>query len=241
MRSLLLGLILCISAFGGTWSTKDSAYLSGTGCNASSGTTCNLTISSTTAGWSAVVTIWTQTSGSLAGGAVTDNASGGSSTWVDAANVDNGSSGSVHMWYCLSLRAGATQVSVAVSNNSARAISYYAAGHSTATGAFDTSATTSLTGSATTHAGPTLTLTGSNDFIVHATQGLTQGASSIDSSYQVDASTSTTKRMAWLINTGSGTGPTWTYAGATTAVLAAVAIKEGAAASAVRHKVIVGD
>lgn len=122
---------------------------------------------------------------------------------------------------------GSLSLTFSASNNYRyEAIEYSFTGSSIS---FDTSNTSIHTGASTSQACPNLTLTGTNDVvlcgvIVTGTNTIT----SISGSYTIEVSGTASSQggaAADLLNTASGTGPTWTT-GSTTSITMMIAFKE---------------
>jgi len=218
VRKLLLvaSLLLCASRAGAT--ITGLTPVSSPGCNNSTNS-CSITIPSSGAGDAAI--IWWR-----GGGGNNITAVSGGGTWTIAANcASNFASRAVNCAYILSMAGGTTTVSVTFPTiNTVSGFVYQEFSYTGSSMAVDVVGTNvSNSTSATTQTGLALTLGGSNDVIVQAiVPGL--GATSI-TTYGSFA-TSSDIASASLVNTTSGTAPTWTLSGSSTATTGAIALKE---------------
>ena len=190
-----------------------------------SGTTCAVTLSSTTAGQLAVVTL----TGAPGATPTISGVSAGLGTFVHCSNCSaNDGFESVDMGYVASIASGQTSVTVTLSVNPGNAynVAIFVYSYTYSSISLDTSGSGTDT-TCTSCAGIGLTLTGSNDVIVQCT-GTGSTTVSISSPY-TDFAPNNVNFTAGAINTASGTAPTWTLQSGVTAN-AAMAFKQTPAA-----------
>jgi hypothetical protein len=233
MRKLLpILVLLSVSCFGGTWALVQKPC--NTACPAS-GTTCAVTVTSTGTG---NILISTSIKDSASNTTTISSVSGGG-TWTHptGANGVDASAGSSDSAYNLSSTSGATSITLTMSAASATIWTACVREYSLtgATAAFDTTANRDQSTAATSFAGATLTLTGTNDLIVQ--YGTDTGACSAISGtgYGNFGQTGNTAPngncIGDALNVSVGTANTWTT-GSGRAALGAIAIKESGAAAA---------
>jgi hypothetical protein len=193
-----------------------------------SSASCSMSVTSTGAGHLLVLMFFSSSTHNIKQTGMT-----GGGTWVhpgvDAAGAcqQAGSGLTVDCAYVLSSTAGATTVSWNADSTIFHDIAvFYEFSFTGSSVAFDTSNTASLTGFSTNPTAPALTLTGSNDVILEGLQGSNNAMSTIDSGFSgVYDNTDAIIGAAYLVNTASGTPPTWGN-GNNQYVLNAVAFKE---------------
>lgn len=209
---------------------------------------CSLTVPSTTAGDLAVV-IYFDSAGSAR---TISSVSDGTSTYTVPSGCNLFSNGNLNCAYSLSLAGGKTSVTLTMNaagtDGNFEFIEYSYTGSSVS---FDVAGTVAdgSEPTGTSQPGVTLTLSGTNDVIVQSFNGnnFSKVVSAISGSYTTPADfVSGPANMmnfygvAGWINTTSGTAPNWTTTGSTTqGFVMAVAFKEAAASSVVRHRAIV--
>lgn len=133
---------------------------------AGAGTTVVITVSATAIGSCLVVGITNGQSATVS--TITDNASGGSNTYVQATNALGTNAGKrADTWYCLSAtNGGATTITITVSaSGSERQATFWEVSGFT-TAAFDIANNAGGTGSGTTDNGASVTTTGTTGFVV---------------------------------------------------------------------------
>lgn len=99
---------------------------------------------------------------------ITDNTSGGSNTYVNA-NIKSTvttPSGNVEVWYSTNVAAGATTVTINTTNTGPQVWIYELSGVVTGQNPFDVTGVTNNGASTTTPAGPSLTTTNTNDYLI---------------------------------------------------------------------------
>lgn len=187
--------------------------------NSCSGTTCTITVTSTGAGHSAVIGIMASVSTTIS------SATGCSTAWTVQANTAAGNSttGFTSMAYCLSLTGGSTTIVLTNSNNSWNGPGIFWETSSTTTASFDVS-NSNLQSCTTSCTGTALTLAGANDAIF--TIASCGGTCSAVTTYTADLSFPSGDGVAHLLNTVSGSAPTWTQTSSTALTSAAIALKD---------------
>ena len=230
MARLILALLLCAPA----WATftidagspvNDTAGVAG--CNNSSGTSCAVTVTSTSTGHLMIFEWWGLTTPPSA-------VSGGCGAWVNPAgsNVNNGTIG-MSTWYCLSSTSGVTTITATVTSNSSRGAAFYSFAF-TATSVFFDGASNAVNGSLSSVPGLGFSLSGGNDLLMQFIS-ISGGVvtSSINESYV--ALTGGSHGPAYLRNTILATAPTWTIGSAATSITSGLAIAEAHAKGTGHH------
>lgn len=195
--------------------------------NAISGATWNFTVSSTTAGDLGTVEIGCQSLGTqYTGITVTDNATGGSSTWTQRlVNLTGAGGRSIYVAHCLSLKAGATSVTATLTGGASGASGISAYQRFTGSGTWSTDQSGSTSSTA---AGATATITasavnvGTTDAVIaigvlgngDPTEGLSDpptGSTWFSGAVSQNDSTSTSAEICYRVNTSAVTdSATWT-------------------------------
>lgn len=235
MRKLLL-LAVLLTARAPAWAGWSLvANNTNTGCAATS-TTCAITVSATTAGDIAIVTMRIGNINDVIS-SVTD---GGSSYGLCPSQQCHGSQSSlakgIDMAYSLSLTAGRTTVTVTRSSatNSGtwtcRVLQYRT---NSGPAYYDKGGTSSAGSPTTAPAGVTLAITSTHDVIVQEIVGNAPNA--ISGSYTDPATFSGNDGWGGWVNANSGAPPTWTQSNGR-AAMSAIAISETVAAGVVRHR-----
>jgi hypothetical protein len=220
MRKLLLLLLGLTAPAWATWSVKQTNNNSG--CSSGS-TTCTISTSATGGGRVLVMDVEIPNTGITITGV-----SGGGESWQNPSCSVGVTGFSIDSWYALASTAGITSYTVTVSSAPTAAWNVHIGEVATTLKpVFDTCASRTQSSTVTSIAAPTITLSGSNDYISqYIYEGGSGGsASSIDSSYTIEQGQFTTHAYADKVNTTS-TPPTWTVSVANTAILIALAFKE---------------
>lgn len=222
-RLLLFIALLCSTPSWATFSVVQTAVNTGCGVSGS----CTVTVASTGAGHVIVVALAdnaNQTISSVTGG--------GTFTLCGApCQAGSAATGWVDMAYTLSSTSGTTSIVINHTAGSNSSVGMVWELSSTGSPVFDTSGA-NLQTCTTSCTGVGLTLTGSNDLILTAAScGGT--CSAISGSYAADPASPWPggDGMAHLMNTVTGTAPTWTQTASTALVSAAIAIKDSAGAA----------
>lgn len=227
MKKLLVALLLAASA-GHSTITSIQLVASSTSCSSSSGTTCAVAVTSTTAGNVGVFCATTGTAGTTF---TTPTAAG---TWTLAGTAADNKS---KCWYNLSLSAGVTSIDanpIGTSNNGR--IAWFGEFHSSlGTWAFDAFATDNQT--CTNCTGPTLTLSGTTDVILQLYAAGGNVSASTCANY---SSPTATRAISNCLNVSSGTMNWTNLSGASQLTAVAMTESSGSSGSA-RRRSIFGD
>lgn len=188
----------CSNTVHGTWTCVQHTF------KPTCASPCTIAFASTGTGHAGIITA------SLFGSAVTiSSISTEAGTWTDpGCSINDATAGELDSWYNTSLTNGITGVTVTMSGAGSPDITFEELANS-GTISYDTCATRDQSTGATSIAGATLTLTGTDDWVVQAAnfQGsFTQ--QNIDSTYREFVG-SNGNPDAWKA-TASGTAPTWT-------------------------------
>lgn len=230
-RLLILAMfLLCVTPAHATWTEVQN--VGNASCSASANT-CAITVSSTTSGHVGVIIGIT---GSTLTGAITSISPG---TWVIPAasqcsqsNATTG--GTANCAYCLSLPGGQTTFTVTWNNASPGSFSTasFTEASTTLTAAFDVAGKKTTTTNTANQAGVTLTLSGSNDFIVQAMQ-ISSAVSACRAPFATNAIFPGGNATCYAVNQSSGTPPSPTYTNTTgKSDQVAIALKEVSAGQA---------
>lgn len=189
---------------------------------------CAITVTTTGSGHAAIVTSPIG-SGTLTISSISD----GTSTYsLPGCGGTDGTAGSIDSGYTTALASGKTSITVNYSGTASGPVVHFVEVGNSGTIAYDTCANRDQSSNSTTPAGVTLTLGGTDDFIV---QGITSAgtASAITNTWAAlfSAGNGGAERV-----TTSGAAPTWTNTN-TRSELIATALKATAASSAIRHRV----
>ena len=153
----------------------------------------------------------------------------GAGSWSVPAGCQSGNNTLVEAESCaynLSESAGTTSIVITMASGpSQNAIVYYEFNISSGTPSLDTSGTAARTSFSTTQAGPTLTLSGTNDLIVQENVSGTGNATAITAPYGYLNSDEAKMGTAAATNTASGTAPNWTMPGSDSTLVGALAIQ----------------
>ncbi len=215
MKLVTLVLLLALPCWGTITNVQHLA--TNANCSSSSGTTCSITVSSTTAGNAGFFcATW--------GGGTTPTSPG--TGWVQDANVSNLSI----CWHNLSLTGGLTSIASTVASNNGRGASFMEWHTSLAGGLFGLdSANGTANSSQSNFPGQGLTLTHSTD-VIGQFIGVSSGTATTGISAPYGDFTQITGRttcaIADSLNTSSGTAPTWTSAATVATQAIAVALYE---------------
>jgi hypothetical protein len=232
MRILLTSLILFTGQAFATISLVGSVSHNQTAgtCGSTSGTSCAVTLAQSTTGSTHLLIAEVNIgAGSATITALTDSAS---QTWTKctACTAINGAANGVGVWYIIGTSSGVTSVTATISvTNDARGITVYEFSTDQSAFTFDVGGNRAVT-TCTSCAGVALTLTGSNDVIVqimYSSTGHTYTA--IDTGYTEDFGNtgSAGQGAAHLLNTTTGTAPTWTASTTQPAAASAIAFNDG--------------
>ena len=239
MKTFLLpsALFLCLYLPACASITKVQFLHNNTICSSSSGD-CKITAGNTTAGHAGLYCATLSTSSD----SIT-SVSGAGATWVHAPNTNavDATVGAIDCYYTLSLTTATTPVidGVPTTTNHGRAAFFaeYSSSLTSPTFTYVDSNGADRSSSSTTQAGIALSATSGN-VIVQYIKGA--AAPSSITTY-ADFTVALNSAAADLINTSSGTAPTWTIGASNKAVANAVALKENAgSATKVVHRVIGG-
>jgi len=181
---------------------------------ASSSNTCTLTISGTVGGAGDVVAIFLACQGANSTCAISSATLGAANATLVASSgcqTSASSAGSIDCAYFIA--PAASQTSIVLTNAISPTSGWYVGAvecSTSGTASFDKAGALATTSNVTNPLGPTLTLSGTNDCIVQSIRPQV-AASAIGGGY-TDAYSSfvVTLSGAYLLNTNSGTGPTWT-------------------------------
>lgn len=224
MRTAALALLLSLPAFGAITLVQSPSNQTAATCGSTSGTSCSLTITSTTGGNFGIVGVHIFFSGAIQQitGFSTDPCN---VAWIRAANNNQQAGGNIDidMMYCTSLKAGQTTlVATTAQSNSFRGIAFYEL--SSAIGfTFDTSCG-AVNASGTNPPGCSMTLSGTNDFIAIMCTAAA-GTVTVPTNYTLTLG-STGRAWARWNNTNNGTVGTWTDASSGVSAVNGLAIKE---------------
>jgi hypothetical protein len=194
--------------------------------NSCGASTCAVTVTSTTAGHALIEAI-------MAGSSSTITASTGctgSWTFPAATQTGNATSGYIAMGYCTNA-SSVTSVSMTItSGGTVVGVVWEVSSGNTIT--FDTDNANLVTTNCTSCTGTALTLGGSNDFI--GTVASCGGACSAITTYSADPATPWPDGdgVAHLLNTASGTAPTWTQSPTSNLASASIAVKDASGSTA---------
>jgi hypothetical protein len=229
----LFALLLCPAAFGATWSFVQAQRL---GSCTSGTSSCSLTISGVAGGVGDVIVVHsggfntsviTISSATLSGNSFTLIAAGACAAATGTQNIDCA--------YLINPTAGGTAITVNLTSAPASTWQITAEEYrTTGTASLDGTPGTSMEPTNTTsQVGPTLTLSGTNDLIVQACR-CANAPSAVSGGFTNDfGSFTNATSVAYLLNTTTGAGPTWTTASGKS-VMNGLAFSDGGA-SAVKN------
>lgn len=210
----------------GTWAIVQFKYWSSSGAGTGggtclvAGTTCAVTVSAVGAGHALIC--FSNMGHTLS--ATLSSCSGETTTSAPNFFSWNSSDGGQDARYVLSAAGGETTVTCTQSSISGlNSCGIFEASYSGPSVSYDNSNHSTPT-ACTSCAGQTLTLTGTNDFIMAAMNpGL--NVTAVSSPYSLNAGFSDDYGVAAAVNLSSGTGPTWTQSGSAAIQVAALALK----------------
>jgi hypothetical protein len=201
MKLLIAILTLCASVAASGSYTSGSPISSAANCSSSSGTTCAITITATTAG---DMGYFCASVGITADLPTTLPTTGGSN-WI--ALAEDSSHGVARCYFNWNLTGGVTSISVAVVSTEGRGAVWYEA-HSNFTNVdwrLDNSGITYNATSSTSQLGAALTLTGSNDMLMQSCQKL---CTSISTPYGTSVTSGSGEAvLAGVLNSTAGQTP----------------------------------
>lgn len=162
------------------------------------------------------------------GGARFVSSVSGGGTWVFPAGCQdsNGSVGAISCGYVLSSSSGVTSITPTMNTSDNYAVAVYEVSRTSGTWVLDTAPLFTLNSASATPAGQALTLTGSKDAIFQEIEVPAGPITAIGGGYNAITTTFGNQgATSYLLNTTSGTAPTWTNTTSQSSVVSAIGFK----------------